>query len=87
MRNAINSRLPKDIYIKKVEIVSGDFHARFSVLKKEYHYYIDFGEFDPLKRNYRYYFPYKKLIEIFYIKRVKYLLGSMILKVSLKTRI
>lgn len=61
MRNAINSRLPKDIYIKKVEIVSGDFHARFSVLKKEYHYYIDFGEFDPLKRNYRYYFPYKKI--------------------------
>lgn len=61
MRNAINSRLPKDIYIKKVEIVSEDFHARFSVLKKEYHYYIDFGEFDPLKRNYRYYFPYKKI--------------------------
>ena len=61
MRNAINSRLPKDIYIKKVEIVSEDFHARFSVLKKEYHYYIEFGEFDPLKRNYRYYFPYKKI--------------------------
>ena len=61
MRNAINSRLPKDIYIKKVEIVNEDFHARFSVLKKEYHYYIDFGEFDPLKRNYRYYFPYKKI--------------------------
>lgn len=61
MKNAINSRLPKDIYIRSVEIVSDDFHARFSVVKKEYHYYIDFSEFDPLKRNYRYYFPYKKI--------------------------
>ena len=66
MRNAINSRLPKDIYIKKVEIVSEDFHARFSVLKKEYHYYIDFGEFDPLKRNYRYYFPLTDTTRIIY---------------------
>ena len=61
MKNAINSRLPKDIYIRSVEIVSDDFHARFSVVRKEYHYYIDFSEFDPLKRNYRYYFPYKKI--------------------------
>lgn len=61
MRNAINSRLSRDIYIKEVEIVSDDFHARFSALKKEYHYMIDFGEYDPLKRNYRYYYPYKKI--------------------------
>ncbi len=61
MRNAINSRLPRDIYIKKVEIVDENFHARFSVTKKEYHYLIDFGEYDPLKKNYRYYYPYKKI--------------------------
>lgn len=61
MRNAINSRLPRDIYISSVEVVSEDFHARFSVIKKEYHYLIDFGEYDPLKRNYRYYYPYKKI--------------------------
>lgn len=61
MRNAINSRLPRDIYIKEVEVVSEDFHARFSALKKEYHYLIDFGEYNPLKRNYRYYYPYKKI--------------------------
>lgn len=61
MRNAINSRLPRDIYISSVEVVSEDFHARFSVVKKEYHYLIDLGEYDPLKRNYRYYYPYKKI--------------------------
>lgn len=61
MRNAINSRVPKDIYIKKVECVGEDFHARFSSKKKEYHYLVDFGEFNPLLKNYRYYYPYKKI--------------------------
>ena len=46
MQNAINSRLPNDIYIKKVEIVSEDFHARYQVSKKEYHYLIDVGGSD-----------------------------------------
>jgi tRNA pseudouridine38-40 synthase len=55
MCNAINSRLPRDIFIKQVEIVSDDFHARYDVKAKEYHYLIDFGTYDPLKRNYRYY--------------------------------
>lgn len=59
MANAINSRLPKDIYITSVEHVNDDFFARFSVKEKEYHYLIDFGEYNPLQRNYRYYFHYK----------------------------
>ncbi|NLD25959.1 MAG: tRNA pseudouridine(38-40) synthase TruA [Acholeplasmataceae bacterium] len=59
MRNAINSRLPRDIYIRKVEKVSDNFHARYDVLSKEYHYLIDFGTYDPLQRNYRYYFSYR----------------------------
>ncbi|HEY8395819.1 MAG TPA: tRNA pseudouridine(38-40) synthase TruA [Bacilli bacterium] len=58
MKNAINSRLPRDIYIKEVEIVDDNFHARFDVKAKEYHYLLDYGEFDPLKRNYRYYCRY-----------------------------
>lgn len=60
MQNAINSRLPNDIYIRKVEKVEESFHSRFNVSKKEYHYLIDVGEYDPLKRNYRYYPKYKK---------------------------
>ena len=61
MRKAINSRLTKDIYLKKVEIVSADFHARYDVVSKEYHYLIDFGEYDPLKRNYRYYCRFRNI--------------------------
>lgn len=59
MQNAINSRLPNDIYIKQVEKVSEDFHSRYQVSKKEYHYLIDLGEYNPLLRNYRYYPRYK----------------------------
>ena len=52
MKRAINSVLPKDIYIKDVEIVSDEFHSRFSAVSKEYHYVISLAEFNPLKRNY-----------------------------------
>ncbi len=55
MQNALNSRLPKDIYISKVEHVDKTFHARYSAKKKEYHYIIDIGEYNPLYHNYRYY--------------------------------
>lgn len=60
MKNAINSRLPRDIYVKEVEKVGDDFHARFSAKSKEYHYKIALDEFDPLKKNYLYYPSYKK---------------------------
>lgn len=58
MRNAINSRLPRDIYIREVEIVDKDFHARYSAKSKIYKYCIDLGEYNPLNTNYRYYFKY-----------------------------
>lgn len=61
MRNAINSRLPGDIYITAVEKAESTFHARFDVKSKEYHYLIDFGTYDPLKRNYRYYCRFRKI--------------------------
>lgn len=67
MRNAINSRLPKDIYVKGVEVVTNEFHSRFSAKSKVYKYLIDTGEYNPLQINYRYYYRYKididKLIE------------------------
>lgn len=61
MKNAINSRLPKDIYIKEVEIVDKSFHARFKAKAKEYHYLIDYGQYNPLNRNYRYYCTYRNV--------------------------
>ena len=36
MKNAINTRLPNDIYIREVEIVDESFHSRFNAIKKEY---------------------------------------------------
>lgn len=67
MKNAINSRLPRDIHILSAEHVDMDFHARFSVHSKEYKYLIDIGEYNPLNGNYRYYYRHKlnlnKMIE------------------------
>lgn len=67
MQNALNSRLPRDIYISKVEHVTKDFHARYSAIGKSYTYTIDIGEYNPLHANYRYYYKYpidiNKMIE------------------------
>lgn len=67
MQNAINSRLPRDIYISKVELVDEGFHSRYSAKGKSYTYTIDIGEYNPLYSNYRYYYKYpidiNKMIE------------------------
>ena len=67
IKNAINSRLPKDIYIKSIGIVDDNFHARYQATKKEYQYIINLNEFNPLNKNYCYYYKYKldidKMIE------------------------
>lgn len=60
MKRALNSYLPSDIHIVDVSEVGEDFHARFSAKKKEYHYKINFGEYDPTQRGYVYQYPYKK---------------------------
>ena len=49
---SINSQLPDDIHVIKVEEVSDDFHARYDVRWKHYDYLINNGPYDPLKRNY-----------------------------------
>lgn len=59
MQNALNSRLPRDIYIRYVEIVSDKFHSRYDAVSKEYHYLIDLGEYNPINTNYRYYYKHK----------------------------
>lgn len=52
IKKGLNSYLPKDIYIKSVELVNEEFHSRFSALSKEYRYYINIGEYNPLTINY-----------------------------------
>jgi len=61
MKTAINSLLPKDIYVSSVEKVSDDFHSRFSALKKEYHYVIGLDEYNPLNVNYMCYPMYRNI--------------------------
>ncbi|WP_088070776.1 tRNA pseudouridine(38-40) synthase TruA [Gottfriedia luciferensis] len=59
-KKALNAQLPKDIYIKSVEIVEPNFHARFDVVRKEYRYFI-WNEKDEnvFSRNQHYFFPFE----------------------------
>ncbi len=84
LQKGMNSLLPEDIYIKKVEKVSDDFHARFNAIGKEYIYQINMGEYNPLERNYVY--QYNKKLDIFEMERaMKYLEGTHNFKSFTKT--
>jgi len=61
---ALNSLLPEDIAILESTYVSPNFHARFSVVEKEYRYKIRITKGkDPFLRNYVYHYPYPLNIE------------------------
>jgi tRNA pseudouridine38-40 synthase len=75
LKQALNNMIPKDIYIKNIENVSDDFHARFNVKAKEYIYKINTGEYDPIQKNYVY--QYNKKLDIVEMERaLKYLEGQ-----------
>lgn len=57
LMKGLNAYLPNDIYIKNVEKVDDEFHARFSAIKKEYHYFINIKEYNPLTIRYLPYIP------------------------------
>jgi tRNA pseudouridine38-40 synthase len=72
---SVNSLLPSDIYVKKIEVVSDEFHARFNATGKEYIYKINLGEYDPLERKYVY--QYNKKLDVVEMERaMKYLEGT-----------
>ena len=84
LQKALNSLLPEDIYIKKVEKVSDNFHARFNAIGKEYIYIINMGEYNPLERNYVY--QYNKKLDVSELERaLKYLEGTHNYKSFTKT--
>jgi len=61
---ALNSLLPEDIAILESTYVKPNFHARFSVVEKEYRYKIRITKGkDPFLRNYVYHYPYPLNIE------------------------
>lgn len=75
LQNALNSLTPPDIYIKNIQTVTDDFHARFNVRAKEYIYKINMGEYNPLEKDYVY--QYNKRLDVVEIERaLKYLEGT-----------
>lgn len=64
LKGAFNALLPKDIHVKKVEIVSEEFHSRFSVKDKTYEYLINIGEYDVFLNGYAYQCKYKLDIDL-----------------------
>lgn len=75
LKNALNSLLPKDIYVKSIDEVNDDFHARFDVEAKEYIYKINMGEYNPIEKDYIY--QHNKKLDVVEIERaLKYLEGT-----------
>ncbi len=50
--HSLNSMIDDSIYIKKIVRVDDKFSARFSVIKKEYVYKINIGEYNPIDKDY-----------------------------------
>lgn len=60
VQKALNSLLPTDIRIKKVEKVSEKFHARYHTKSKQYKYIVDLNDYQSaFSRNYALHHPYK----------------------------
>ena len=75
LKNSLNKLLPDDIYVKDIIKVDENFHARFNVIKKEYIYKINLGEYNPIEKDYIY--QYNKNLNIDKIKKAtKYLIGT-----------
>lgn len=64
LKGGINGLIPKDIYVKKVEHVDENFHARFSVKTKTYEYVINTGEYDVFLNGYAYQCFYQLDVEL-----------------------
>lgn len=72
---SINAILPEDIYVKNLEAVSDNFHARFNAIGKEYVYQINMGEYNPLERKYVY--QHNQKLDVVEMQRaMKYLEGT-----------
>ena len=64
LKGSINALLPKDVHINNVEIVSEDFHARFSSHHKTYVYIINIGEYNVFLKNKAYQCFYDLNVEL-----------------------
>ena len=84
LKDGLNSLLPKDIYIKHIEVAPDDFHARYNAKAKEYIYIINMGEYNPIEKDYVY--QYNEKLDVAEIERaLKYLEGTHNFKSFTKT--
>lgn len=59
LRFALDTQLPDDIDVVKVEEVSSDFHSRYNKHSKTYEFLVDIGRpKNPMLRNYATHYPY-----------------------------
>lgn len=58
LRFAWNNKLPKDVFIRSVDLVSADFHPRQNVRQKIYHYYLFDQPPLPFVQRYGWYYRY-----------------------------
>jgi len=84
LSKGLNSLLPPDIFVRRVEEVPEDFHARFSAIGKEYIYKLNMGEYNPLERNLVY--QHNEKLDVVEMERaMKYLEGTHNFKSFTKT--
>lgn len=77
LKHSLNKMMELDgsIYIKQIEEVNSEFHARFDVKEKTYIYKINIGEYNPIEKDYVY--QYNKELDIDKMKKAsKYLIGK-----------
>lgn len=76
-KSVLNSLLPKDIRIKKIENADETFHARFSAKKKTYKYIVKLGEdVSAFESEFIAIYPYKKIDMRAMKKASKVLIGK-----------
>jgi len=62
LKEALNSLLPEDVYVKKADRAPDDFHARYSAKSKVYLYRI-LPYPAPLRRRYGYHYPVRESLD------------------------
>lgn len=75
LKKHLNNNLNNEIYIKNIEQVPSNFHARYSVKSKVYKYYINVGTLNIFQKDYIY--QYCEKLDIKKMKKAsKYLIGK-----------
>ncbi len=75
LTRALNSKLPADIYIKKIIPVQIDFSARYDAIKRSYEYIIS-KEYNPFDRFYKSYIPKLKIDTRYISSSLPFFLGE-----------